>query len=86
MSILIILINLHSHPLEGERAISCVSQHQKSVISVARRGEFSRFVGFLAQKGGQIFEDGDLWELFKKGGILKNFTKIGKFSYFSTKC
>ena len=54
--------------------------------SVARRGEFSRFVGFLAQKGGQIFEDGDLWELFKKGGILKNFTKIGKFSYFSTKC
>ena len=31
-------------------------------ISVARRGEFSRFVGFLAQKGGQIFEDGDLWD------------------------
>ena len=30
--------------------------------SVARRGEFSRFVGFLAQKGGQIFEDGDLWD------------------------
>ena len=56
------------------------------IFSVARRGEFSRFVGFLAQKGGQIFEDGDLWELFKKGGILKNFTKIGKFSYFSTKC
>ena len=55
-------------------------------VSVAKRGEFSRFVGFLAQKGGQIFEDGDLWELFKKGGILKNFTKIGKFSYFSTKC
>ena len=54
--------------------------------SVAKRGEFSRFVGFLAQKGGQIFEDGELWELFKKGGILKNFTKIGKFSYFSTKC
>ena len=31
-------------------------------FSVARRGEFSRFVGFLAQKGGQIFEDGDLWD------------------------
>ena len=30
--------------------------------SVARRGEFSHFVGFLAQKGGQIFEDGDLWD------------------------
>ena len=30
--------------------------------SVARRGEFSRFVGFLAQKGGQIFEDGELWD------------------------
>ena len=57
-----------------------------TVVSAARRGEFSRFVGFLAQKGGQIFEDWDLWELFKKGGILKNFTKIGKFSYFSTKC
>ena len=33
-----------------------------NIISVARRGEFSRFVGFLAQKGGQIFEDGDLWD------------------------
>ena len=31
-------------------------------FSVARRGEFSRFVGFLAQKGGQIFEDGELWD------------------------
>ena len=30
--------------------------------SVAKRGEFSCFVGFLAQKGGQIFEDGDLWD------------------------
>ena len=33
-----------------------------SQFSVARRGEFSRFVGFLAQKGGQIFEDGDMWD------------------------
>ena len=46
--------------------------------SVAKRGEFSRFVGFLAQKGGQIFEDGELWDFFKKGGILKNFTKNRK--------
>ena len=60
--------------------------HQCWIWQCGQKGEFSRFVGFLAQKGGQIFEDGDLWELFKKGGILKNFTKIGKFSYFSTKC
>ena len=51
-------------------------QNQK--CSVAKRGEFSRFVGFLAQKGGQIFEDGELWDFFKKGGILKNFTKNRK--------
>ena len=50
----------------------------RAVCSVARRGEFSRFVGFLAQKGGQIFEDGELWDFFKKGGILKNFTKNRK--------
>ena len=35
---------------------------QNYSVSVARRGEFSRFMGFLAQKGGQIFEDGDLWD------------------------
>ena len=50
--------------------------------SVARRGEFSRFVGFLAQKGGQIFEDGELLDFFKKGGILKNFTKNRKILLF----
>ena len=35
---------------------------KRQAVSVARRGEFSHFVGFLAQKGGQIFEDGDLWD------------------------
>ena len=39
-----------------------LQQVSSTVISVAKRGEFSRFVGFLAQKGGQIFEDGDLWD------------------------
>ena len=36
------------------------------VISVARRGKFSRFVGFLAQKEGQIFEDGDYMSYFPR--------------------
>ena len=72
--------------LESDLFFLNENKQTRRMPSVARRGEFSRFVGFLAQKGGQIFEDGDLWELFKKGGILKNFTKIGKFSYFSTKC
>ena len=33
-------------------------------ISAARRGDLSRFEGFLAQKGGAIFGDGDLWDLW----------------------
>ena len=42
--------------------ISKETKNKNSDSSVARRGEFSRFVGFLAQKGGQIFEDGELWD------------------------
>ena len=43
---------------QGRRTSQC----HRAMASVAKRGEFSRFVGFLAQKGGQIFEDGDLWD------------------------
>ena len=39
-----------------------MSQQIWATRSVARRGEFSHFVGFLAQKEGQIFEDGDMWD------------------------
>ena len=60
------------------RAIVDTFSVDNTAASVAKRGEFSRFVGFLAQKGGQIFEDGELWDFFKKGGILKNFTKNRK--------
>ena len=62
------------------------SLSESSYEQCGQKGGIFPFCGIFGPKGGQIFEDGDLWELFKKGGILKNFTKIGKFSYFSTKC
>ena len=53
------LILRHTHSIER---VPVKSVQFIFGTSVAKRGEFSRFVGFLAQKGGQIFEDGDLWD------------------------
>ena len=56
-----IYINYHSSKLilkffnSVSVTIQKIVKNELFAVSVARRGEFSRFVGFLAQKGGQIF-------------------------------